>query len=155
MGAFSEKNSNQSIFIETAKKYVASLNRTYPTTVEEFEDYKINYPDDYYHLCVPALSASLYEPKTTQPLNDKFKQGNWEFIPLILLMRGYYLKITNHNDVGAILDIPVPSVSSTFWGVEGNGREMFYGIQVPYVYVELARIQSYVSGQSFKFVCKF
>ncbi|MBQ7819878.1 MAG: hypothetical protein IJ341_10005 [Bacteroidales bacterium] len=90
---------NTNIIIDMAKERVTSLDRLYPSSLEEYEQYVNDYPTDYSNVAPLALLSKFYEPiiENNQILNDKFKIGNWNVIDVRLLVRLFILIIKNFD----------------------------------------------------------
>lgn len=157
-GAMSKDMTDQTLLLaQSSKKYVESLGRIYPTTLEEFNQYKIDYPTDYENICVPAFMATIYEPTVKSILNPKFNKGNWRMCDIKLGSRLLYLVITEHASIiNNILIASGECYSPILAERMATGRDRFqifgkntsgsYGIRTG---------ESHTFAFSFKLVCKF
>lgn len=125
---------NTNMLINYAKKIVIDKGRIYPTTIDEYNQYKIDYGSEYTEVCPRALLSTFYEPNTDKILNDKFKKGNWVNIDLRLLCRIVILYGNQYECyLKNIIKIPLqtPIASITLGGKNSYSEESYSGIMIP------------------------
>ena len=149
---------NTLLLLQSSKAYVESLGRMYPTTMEEFDQYVIDFPSDFENVCVPALTAILYEPETINTLNSKFSKGNWRMCDVRLGTRLMYLKLTDHPAVvnGTL------AATGPYWTPvlserlpTGRDRFFYFGKNLTTSAQNISTAETHSKHGSFKLVCKF
>lgn len=122
-------------YINVAKKRVTDKGRVYPTTLQEYKDYEITYPDDYADCCPVALLSTFYEPtiKENQILADNLKAGNWRLGDYRDYLNIYYLVATKHECYkNKILLVPNNQWADCIcpMGSYDYGQFRFWGFQI-------------------------
>lgn len=158
-GAMSKDITDNTLLLrQSSKAYVESLGRMYPTTMEEFDQYVIDFPSDFENVCVPALTAILYEPETINTLNSKFSKGNWRMCDVRLGARLMYLKLTDHPAVvNGTLAATGPYQTPVLQERLATGRDKFFyfGKNLATFAQNIAVVETHSRHSSFKLVCKF